>query len=294
MRNDTYRELERDFDVWFEEGPWLLLMLLPLAALGFRRGWIWSIALVFILPTEDAKASLWDDLWHTEDQQAMQVMSQGDVGAAAELFENPEWKATANYRGEKFEDAASQYGDLNTADGKYNLGNALAKQNLLDEAIEAYDQALAADPDNEDAKFNKALIEQLQQDQEQQEQEQEQDSEDSEEQQDQDQNQQDQEKQDQKEQDQKEQKEQDSQQEQDEQEQKQKEPEEQPQTEQANQKPAEEESEPLDEEEKQALQQWLRRVPDDPSGLLRRKFQMQYEDRLREGKVSSNDSTTDW
>ena len=284
MQNDTYRELERDFDVWFEEGPWLLLMLLPLAALGFRRGWIWSIALVFILPTEDAKASLWDDLWRTRDQQAMQVMSQGDVEAAAELFENPEWKATANYRGEKFEDAANQYGGLDTADSKYNLGNAFAKQNLLDEAIEAYDQALAADPDNEDAQFNKTLIEQLQKEQQQ-----DQDSEDSEEQQDQDQSQQDQEQQ-----DQKEQKEQDSQQEQDEQEQEQKEPEAQPQKEQANQKPAEEESEPLDEEEKQALQQWLRRVPDDPSGLLRRKFQMQYEDRLREGKVSSNDSTTDW
>ena len=291
MQNDTYRELERDFDVWFEEGPWLLLMLLPLAALGFRRGWIWSIALVFILPTEDAKASLWDDLWRTRDQQAMQVMSQGDVEEAAELFENPEWKATANYRGEKFEDAANQYGGLDTADSKYNLGNAFAKQNLLDEAIEAYDQALAADPDNEDAQFNKTLIEQLQKEQQQ-----DQDSEDSEEQQDQDQSQQDQEQQDQKEQ--KEQKEQDSQQEQDEQEQEQeqeqKEPEEQPQKAQANQKPAEEESEPLDEEERQALQQWLRRVPDDPSGLLRRKFQMQYEDRLREGKVSSNDSTTDW
>ena len=287
MRNDTYRELERDFDVWFEEGPWLLLMLLPLAALGFRRGWIWSIALVFILPTEDAKASLWDDLWHTRDQQAMQVMSQGDVGAAAELFENPEWKATANYRGKKFEDAANQYGGLDTADSKYNLGNALAKQNLLNEAIEAYDQALAADPDNEDAQFNKTLIEQLQKKQQQ-----DQDSEDSEEQQDQDQNQQDQEQQ-----DQKEQKDQDSQQEQDELEQAQKqeqEPQEQPQEEQANQKPAEEEAEPLDEEEKQALQQWLRRVPDDPGGLLRRKFQIQYDERLREGKVSSNESTTDW
>ena len=286
MQNDTYRELERDFDVWFEEGPWLLLILLPLAALGFRRGWVWSIALVFILPTEDAKASLWDDLWRTRDQQAMQVMSQGDVEAAAELFENPEWKATANYRGEKFEDAANQYGSLDTADSKYNLGNAFAKQNLLDEAIEAYDQALAADPDNEDAQFNKTLIEQLQKEQKQ-----DQDSEDSEEQQDQDQSQQDQEQQDQKEQKEQD-SQQDSQQEQDEQEQK--EPEEQPQKEQANQKPAEEESEPLDEEEKQALQQWLRRVPDDPSGLLRRKFQMQYEDRLREGKVSSNDSTTDW
>ena len=38
MQDETYRELERDFDVWFEEGPWLLLLLLPLAALGFRRG----------------------------------------------------------------------------------------------------------------------------------------------------------------------------------------------------------------------------------------------------------------
>ena len=115
----------------------------------------------------------------------MQAMSEGDVEAAAELFENPEWKATANYRGEKFEDAASQFGGINTADGKYNLGNAFAKQGLLDEAIEAYDQALTIDPDNEDAQFNKELIEQLQQQQQEQQQDQDQDGEDSEEQQDQ-------------------------------------------------------------------------------------------------------------
>jgi Ca-activated chloride channel homolog len=299
MPSDTYRELERDFDVWFEEGPWLLLLLLPLAALGFRRGWVWGIALVFILPTEDAQASLWDDLWQTRDQQAMQAMSEGDVEAAAGLFEDREWKATANYRGEKFEDAASQYGGIDTPDSKYNLGNAFAKQGLLDEAIEAYDQALALDPDNEDAQFNKALIEQLQQQQQEQEQQdQDQDSEDSEEQQDQEQSQQDQEQQDQEDQKKEQQDQsQDSQQEQDEKEQEQKEKEQkeqEQQEQQANQKPAEEEAEPLDEEEKQALQQWLRRVPEDPGGLLRRKFQMQYEERLREGKVSSNDSTTDW
>jgi len=298
MPNDTYREVERDFDVWFEEGPWLLLLLLPLAALGFRRGWIWGFALVLILPVEDAKASLWDDLWQTRDQQAMQVMSEGDVDAAAALFENPEWKATANYRGEKFEDAASQYGGIDTADGKYNLGNAFAKQNLLDEAIEAYDQALAVDPDNEDAQFNKALIEQLQQ-QQQEQQQQDQDSEDSEDSEEQqDQNQQEKDQQEKEQQDQKDQKDQqDQDQDEKEQEQKEKEQQEQEQQqqeEQANQKPAEEEAEPLDEEEKQALQQWLRRVPDDPGGLLRRKFQMQYEERLREGKVSSNDSKTDW
>jgi Ca-activated chloride channel family protein len=33
----------------------------------------------------------------------------------------------------------------------------------------------------------------------------------------------------------------------------------------------------LTEEQRQALEQWLRRVPDDPGGLLRRKFQYQHQ-----------------
>ena len=32
-------------------------------------------------------------------------------------------------------------------------------------------------------------------------------------------------------------------------------------------------------EEQQAVEQWLRRIPDDPSGLLRRKFLHQYQQR---------------
>jgi len=295
LEEDAYRELEREFDVWFEEGPWLLLLLLPLASLAFRRGWLWSVALlVIMMPVEDSQASLWDDLWQTRDQQAMRALEKGDATRAAELFENQAWKGTANYRGDNFEDAAKQFGSIDSSSGKYNLGNAFAKQGLFNEAIEAYDQALALNPENEDAQFNKELIEQLlqQQQQQQQNQDQDQDSEDSENQQDQ--NQQDQENQDQ--QDEQEQN-QDSQQEQQQQEQEQQEQQEQEQQEQqqeSEQKKASEEESELDEEEKQALQQWLRRVPDDPGGLLRNKFKQQYETRLKEGKVSSNDTTSDW
>ena len=32
-------------------------------------------------------------------------------------------------------------------------------------------------------------------------------------------------------------------------------------------------------EEQQAVDQWLRRIPDDPSALLRRKFRYQYQQR---------------
>ena len=36
-------------------------------------------------------------------------------------------------------------------------------------------------------------------------------------------------------------------------------------------------------EQQQATQQWLRRVPDDPGGLLRRKFELEYRRRAAEG-----------
>jgi Ca-activated chloride channel family protein len=45
-------------------------------------------------------------------------------------------------------------------------------------------------------------------------------------------------------------------------------------------------------EKDQAMQQWLRRVPDDPSGLLREKFR--YESRLRQQQGKSRESKQIW
>ena len=74
ISEEQYRELERDFDIWSEEGPWLILLLLPFAAISFRRGWIWSIFLICLIPVPSAEASLWDDLWETGDQQGMKAL----------------------------------------------------------------------------------------------------------------------------------------------------------------------------------------------------------------------------
>ncbi len=46
---------------------------------------------------------------------------------------------------------------------------------------------------------------------------------------------------------------------------------------------------PID-ETKQADAQWLNRIPDDPSGLLRRKFEYQYKLRKR----NNDDDTQAW
>ncbi len=39
---------------------------------------------------------------------------------------------------------------------------------------------------------------------------------------------------------------------------------------------------PEEMEQQQSLEQWLRKVPDDPSGLLREKFRYEYNKRRRE------------
>jgi Ca-activated chloride channel family protein len=47
-----------------------------------------------------------------------------------------------------------------------------------------------------------------------------------------------------------------------------------------------------DEERDQAMEQWLRRVPDDPSGLLREKFR--YESMQRQQQGVGRDDEADW
>ncbi len=47
-------------------------------------------------------------------------------------------------------------------------------------------------------------------------------------------------------------------------------------------------------EKQEALEQWLRRVPDDPGGLLRRKFQYETNQRLRRGNYRDREQEKIW
>src|SRR6185312_2423401 len=67
-------------DLWRDGGAWLLLALLPLTALAFRRGWVCVLALAFALP--QARASGLDSLWSRPDQRAMQALQHGDYARA--------------------------------------------------------------------------------------------------------------------------------------------------------------------------------------------------------------------
>ena len=307
---------------WEERGIWLLLPLLPVAAMAFRRGYL-AILILFVLPFPRAAQALeWQELWQTRDQLASQAFNAGDPAKAAESFDNPAWKAVAQYKAGQYENAAKTLQGQDSADAKYNLGNSLAKQGQYPQAIAAYDQALKLDPKHEDARFNKELVEKAMKDQQQQKQDKNQsgkgqdqnqqkkqeekgDQQDGQDQQtDKDKNQADQAK------DKEGQKPQDQsgrQENQQNQENKDQQGKEQQQSGQGKQQqPKDEQSqeakqasarksddkdrqeadkkamESLDvqqKEDSQAVEQWLRRIPDDPGGLLRRKFAYQYQQR---------------
>lgn len=144
---------------WRDRGPWLLLVLLPLALCGFRRGWLMLFALAFVLPPPAAQAASWRDLWQRPDQQAAAALARGDAKQAAQVAQSPQWRGSAAYRAGDYAAAADDYARVDSADGAYNHGNALARLGRYEEAIAAYDAALKRAPDMADASANRQAVE---------------------------------------------------------------------------------------------------------------------------------------
>ena len=290
LDDNQLSDVEEEFDIWYEAGPWLLLLVLPLVAFSFRRGWLFSVTLIIgsglLLPPQQAHAqSFWRDLWFTPDQQAAEAFANEEHEQAANLFQEPQWAGAASYRAENYDAAIAAFSATDSPDAHYNRGNALAMSGNYQESVMAYDMALALDPDHADALHNKEIVQQLleqeqseegeQQDGESQENQSEQNSE-NESEQSEDQNQQ---------QDQESQEGNEDQQQQEQQQQQP--PEEQEQSESNSEQNTPTDTSNEEFEEQQALEQWLRRIDDDPGELLRRKFRYQYRQRQLNGTANS-------
>lgn len=287
--NENLKAVEdRKFDTWTETGPWLLVIMLPFAALLFRRGWVFMLlAGVLMLPAPKTYAWDWQDLWQRKDQQGSKAFEAGDYAGAAARFKDPAWRGAADYRNKDFQAVVNDLAGVDDPEADYNRGNAYARLGQYEAALASYNQTLAKVPDHADAKHNKEIIEKLLKQQEQENKQQQQgddqqqnkDKQDQQQQQNQDQQNQNQQNQDQQNQDQ--QNEQDQQQQdKDKQKQDQQQSDKDKQDKNEKQKPDQANKSQKNDEQEQAMQQWLMRIPDDPGELLRNKFRYQSQKQM--------------
>ncbi len=196
--NNNTIEQDNQIQQWVDAGGYVILLILPLVLLLFRRGLLSLSFLILLSPliynqpvqaetqiieAEESKtlkqkayqfinSDQWNNLWMTEDQRGQKDFNKKNYNQAAEKFNNPQWKAGAHYRAGEFDKAIEQYGQFDDAESLYNKANALANMQKYEQAIESYDQALEKTSDLPDVVKNrdyvKELLEQQKQQQEQQ------------------------------------------------------------------------------------------------------------------------------
>ncbi len=249
----------------------------------------WLFALVFSLFSLQAGAWTWVDLWFTPNQQAQKLMNKGQFAKAKDRFEREDWSAAAAYKAGEYQRAADLYKKMPSEHGYYNEGNALAHLGQYEKALDAYNKALAINPNNQDARHNHKLVSDLlrkdkeqkqnkdQQNKDQQNKDQQNKDQQNKDQQNKDQQNKDQQNKDQQNKDQQNKDQQNKdQQNKDQQNKDQQNKNESKQQEKKNKKNNKKQQVDVqtkeEKEQHQANEQWLRLITDDPGGLLREKF----------------------
>ena len=174
----------RDHDVWQQavrermterrqdDGYWLLWLALPLVLFGWHRGALVLVACtLWWTPSGPARAAdwnaQWQHLWRTPEQRAPELIEQ-DPASAANRLQDPLWRGTALYRDGQYEGAADAFARSDSATAHYNRGNALARAGKPEAALEAWQEALARNPEHEGARQNQQIVRQYLEQQRQQ------------------------------------------------------------------------------------------------------------------------------
>jgi len=181
---------------WKSNAPYLILLLVPLSAFAFRRGWLLTILLLIglssltiqpqivyaednninesnaetkqVFSIKNTLSSAWTNLWHRQDQQADKALQQQNYQQALKLSKDPLRRGSAEYKQGNYKQALNSFSQATGISADYNRGNTLAKLEQYDDAIKAYEKTLAQDKNHADAKLNKAAIEKMLKEQKQQ------------------------------------------------------------------------------------------------------------------------------
>ncbi len=158
----SLKENQNKQEQWKDMGYYLVFVPLICCLFFFRKG---IFVFIFICLSAHPASAQW---FLNQNQKALKAFEEGNFEKAQQSFEDLDWKAASDYRLGNYEKAAQYYAKHNDVTSMYNLGNALAKSQKIEEAIKKYEEVLKLDPNHEDAKFNLEYLKQQQNQQNQQ------------------------------------------------------------------------------------------------------------------------------
>jgi len=159
---------EQTIQVWRDRGGWFIILLLPLALLMFRPGFMavllsgYIYSVIFFYPVT-AEANGWQNIWYNSNTQGNIALANNDAKSAEQLFSDPFWRGVAQYRQKKFKQALENFSSVNSAQAFYNKGNTFVHLKRYKEAITAYNTALRMNDSLIEAKHNLKLVEHFRQ-----------------------------------------------------------------------------------------------------------------------------------
>ncbi len=258
----------------------------------------------------------WDDLWQRQDQQAYGAFQQEQYDDSARLSTTAALRGLSEYRQGQVDQAIETLSGSPEANDLYNAGTMAAENNQLDQAAQLLKQSLDIDPDHQAAQNNLQWVKQRLQEQKQQDSQENKENEKSDQEQSKDQQSKQQKQKEESSSDSSDGENRDSEQspdasdseeadsqnqqsesnqestdgEADENQDEAQTQEAQPQNESSDDNPSDAKQEARDartqsdqtgeemtDEQRQKLEQWLKRIPDDPSALLRNKLIIQHQ-----------------
>ncbi|MBY0292549.1 MAG: VWA domain-containing protein, partial [Alphaproteobacteria bacterium] len=160
---ESTRQLTRQ---WEDRFYLLIFPMMAILLFWFRRGFVFSIATLLVcLQTQQVSAVELQEYFKNNSELGKEALDQGDYPTALQKFTDSYQLGVTHYKAGNFLEAERFFRESTRPEiankAIYNLGNTLAKQLKLEEAVVAYEKVLKENPDHADAKHNLEIVKKL-------------------------------------------------------------------------------------------------------------------------------------
>lgn len=152
-------QAEDETAIWEDRGWWLAWPAAGLVLIWFRRGWTMRWAAIALLLSglsapDVARADGIRDWFWTPDQQGQRAFEARNFAQAADLFEDPMWRALSLFRDGQYEASAEAYAALDSAEAAFGEGMARLRNREYRAGLRGFERALELQPDYPEAQQN--------------------------------------------------------------------------------------------------------------------------------------------